>query len=97
MGFLKAMVSKMAGKINPRYAECVLDFSKLLRKRADHVVSTAQEKPGREVSLYVSTANQEPVVSKGTGTIQIGHLKLANIVHVPSFSKNLLSGIQIMK
>ena len=46
---------------------------------------------------HVSTANQEPVVSSGTGSIKIGKLELDNVVHVPSFSKNLLSDLQLMK
>ena len=46
---------------------------------------------------WVKTAADHQVATKGTGEIQIGKLKIEDVVHVPDFKYNLLSGIQLMK
>jgi hypothetical protein len=45
----------------------------------------------------VKTASNQTVKSEGTGQVKIGNLLIDNVVHVPKFSHNLLSGIQLMK
>jgi hypothetical protein len=46
----------------------------------------------------VGTAeNGRTIPITGTGKIRFGDLELVDVAHVPSFSKNLVSGIQIMK
>ena len=46
---------------------------------------------------HVRTASSEPVKITGKGSVRFGDLTLNDVIHVPSFSKNLVSGIQIMK
>jgi hypothetical protein len=45
----------------------------------------------------VYTANKQPVKTLGHGYAQFGDLRIDNITYAPTFGKNLLSGIQIMK
>jgi hypothetical protein len=45
----------------------------------------------------VLTAADHAIPTTGTGTVCFGDLKLDDVVHVPDFDKNLVSGIQIMK
>ena len=47
-------------------------------------------------TVFTADANGSAKVT-GTGEAKFGDLHLTDIVHVPSFSKNLVSGIQIMK
>lgn len=45
----------------------------------------------------VRVANNQSARIAGSGTVQFGEMKLNNVLHVPEFSKNLVSGMQIMK
>ena len=51
----------------------------------------------KNVRGSVSTASNEKIQSFEQGDIKIQNLKLNNVIHVPEFKYNLLSGIQIMK
>jgi hypothetical protein len=52
----------------------------------------------REVySGSVMTADNKAAPVKGIGSVKFGDLELKEVAYVPSFSKNLVSGIQIMK
>ncbi len=52
----------------------------------------------REVySGSVITADNKAAPVKGIGSVKFGDLELKEVAYVPSFSKNLVSGIQIMK
>ena len=46
---------------------------------------------------FVLTANNTKVPVEGSGTVRFGNMTLKDVAYVPSFSKNLISGIQIMK
>jgi len=45
----------------------------------------------------VKTADSSHVKTTGYGSIKIGNMQLQGVVHVPTFSHNLLSGIQVMR
>ena len=57
-----------------------------------------KDKPANLVHFEgsVKTATNSAAEAKGKGKIQLGKLSLDNIVWVPSFQYNLLSGIQLM-
>ena len=45
----------------------------------------------------IKTASNQTVLSNGFGNVKVGDIILKGVRHVPSFSYNLVSGIQIMK
>ena len=60
-----------------------------------------KDKPENCVPIegFVHTAGKgnKPNQVKGVGTVQIGDIKLDSVKHVPTFNRNLVSGIQLMK
>lgn len=46
---------------------------------------------------YVKTADESVVPIEGVGSVKFGNMELQNVAYVPSFTKNLVSGIQIMQ
>ena len=45
---------------------------------------------------FVQTANNQKIPVVGTGSVKFGNMELNDVAYVPSFTKNLVSGIQIM-
>ena len=50
----------------------------------------------RKSNSFVQTANNQKIPVVGTGSVKFGKMELNDVAYVPSFTKNLVSGIQIM-
>jgi len=51
----------------------------------------------KKTTGFVQTADNKKVEVIGVGTAKFGNMELNDVAYVPSFSKNLVSGIQIMR
>ena len=50
----------------------------------------------KKSNSYVQTANNQKIPVVGKGSVTFGKMELNDVAYVPSFTKNLVSGIQIM-
>ena len=50
----------------------------------------------KKSNSFVQTANNQKIPVVGIGSVKFGKMELNDVAYVPSFSKNLVSGIQIM-
>ena len=73
--------------------------SKIIYDTGCTPVSYFREKPRNMVDKHgsVLTASNETIPTYGVGEVEIGNLKLKDVVYVPQFKYNLLSGIQVMR
>ena len=65
--------------------------------RAASYFKDKPEKNFKSIIGTVKTASNQSVESLGVGEVKLGKLHVKNVVYVPGFNHNLLSGIVIMK
>ena len=51
----------------------------------------------KKTTGFVQTADNKKVEAVGVGSAKFGNMELDDVAYVPSFTKNLVSGIQIMR
>lgn len=74
-------------------------YSPTFHDSGSTLTSFFKDRPQKYTSKtgLVSSANSSSVESNGVGSIKFGKMELDNVVHVPTFGLDLISGIQIMK